>query len=1065
MSEKHNSIYVPARDKLINWVRQQLTGEFLANREEKDAVIHDHPTEVFPCGALYPVDRGGVGIDPASKTNDIDVVKTDDASEDGSEDKSISRYSPPSSLGFSFYITGKDIQFQLLYHAVVYKQDSGDERRKIYSREVLKEDNGVNAIDVTCPQKYENQHYSVLKGKAKINVLWRPHGNGWLITVSLSNTEDIKAVKDGRDFLKLRSENTLFEAGLDCVIDSGVVGDYPRASLSLLTEEEQELELQYSHHQIYAVGHGCAVDWVLKDGKVFEIKSDTFPSVEVPQMTADTVGRSDCFNLAFLGSIEENPTLVLDALKVFVDGYQDWVQEQEEQVSHLSSYHEAGTRIIKRMKTAIARMRSGLRIMLTDPNAIKAFAFSNQAMLLQMQQAARCSNKSDSPEIFNWRPFQLAFLLTTLESVVNDDSEFRDTVDLIWFPTGGGKTEAYLGVIALLIAYRRLRYPERGGGSAILMRYTLRLLARDQFLRATRLICAIELMRHKTARWLGNEPITIGLWVGGSSSPNTYKSAVEKVEDIVSGSSKNSLVVTHCPWCHTPLNTRQSFETGNDRFYFCCTNHSCDFAPLGGRLPCNVVDEALYAAAPTLLVATVDKFARLAWDERSNVFFGDERFRPPELIIQDELHLIAGPLGTIAGLYEASIDTVIKLRGVYPKYIASTATIRMAAEQVKRLYGREVAVFPPPGLSTDDSFFAKVVPLAERPGRVYLGYLAPLLNRQSCMVPLAAALLLAPNILFDDYDDKEELLDAWWTQVVYHGSLQGVGNSHTALVSDVGRFMHVIYNTFKGLDENTAKNERVPRKLTGENIAQLTSLQDADENAVVFSQLAKARGEQGCLDAALATNMISVGLDVGRLALMVINGQPLTTAEYIQASSRVGRSDVPGVVFANYYRDQARSLSYFESFRPYHESFYRYVEPTTVTPFSTRATKRALHAALVIVVRHGGLHLLKNETAINFNLEDEKLQRAVKELKLRCKLADEERASQVSEQIDALCEAWVDEIERCTSSLSGGLVYSSYIDDRSLNRLLYPYDDSNKGLWETLNSMRNVEDNALLKVL
>jgi ATP-dependent helicase YprA (DUF1998 family) len=245
----------------------------------------------------------------------------------------------------------------------------------------------------------------------------------------------------------------------------------------------------------------------------------------------------------------------------------------------------------------------------------------------------------------------------------------------------------------------------------------------------------------------------------------------------------------------------------------------------------------------------VDKFARLAWDERSNAFFGSGHRRPPELIIQDELHLIAGALGSVAGLYEAALDTVVQLCGVFPKYIASTATIRMAVQQVKRLYGREVVVFPPPGLSCDDSFFARTVPLE---------------------------------------------LDAWWTQVAYHGSLKGVGNSHTAFASAVRDFMSLL------LPES--KERSTP------HIAQLTSLQTADENAEIFTRLKRTRDEAGCLDAVLATNMISVGLDVARLALMTINGQPLTTAEYIQASSRVGRSDVPGIVFANYYRDQARRL-------------------------------------------------------------------------------------------------------------------------------------------------------------
>ena len=247
--------------------------------------------------------------------------------------------------------------------------------------------------------------------------------------------------------------------------------------------------------------------------------------------------------------------------------------------------------------------------------------------------------------------------------------------------------------------------------------------------------------------------------------------------------------------------------------------------------------------------------------------------------------MIAGALGSVAGLYEAAVDTVLQLRGVYPKYIASTATIHMADQQVKQLYGREVAVFPPPGLKCDDSYFARTVSLDQRPGRIYVGYLAPMLNRHRCLTPLAAALLLAPHEVSGD-QQEQDLLDAWWTQVVYHGSLKGVGNSHTAFESEVRDFMSLL----------PSSQERSP------TTEQLTSLQTAAQNAEIFARLSKTCVKDGCLDVVLATKMISVGLDVARLALMIINGQPLTTAEYIQAGSRVGRSEVPGVVFANYYR-------------------------------------------------------------------------------------------------------------------------------------------------------------------
>ena len=369
-------------------------------------------------------------------------------------------------------------------------------------------------------------------------------------------------------------------------------------------------------------------------------------------------------------------------------------------------------------------------------------------------------------------------------------------------------------------------------------------------------------------------------------------------------------------------------------------------------------------------------------------------------------------------------------------------------------------MFPPPGLNRDDAYFARTVSLEKQPGRVYVGYLAPLLNRQQCLAPLAAALLMAPVELFQREQETRVLLDAWWTQVVYHGSLRGVGNSHTAFASDVRDFMQLLSGTAGGRESEKAKQSG--RAMP--NIAQLTSLQTAAQNAEIFVRLSKAREEDGCLDAVLATNMISVGLDVARLALMIINGQPLTTAEYIQASSRVGRSEVPGVVFANYYRDQVRSQSHYESFRPYHEAFYRFVEPTSVTPYTYQARSRALHAALVIVMRHAGIGLLRNISAANFDPDDSQVANAVKLLKRRCERSASEQADEVNRHIDSLIDAWRNEVKLCRQGRRQ-LSYRVPEKEAGRDRLLYNHDDRIRGLWPTLQSLRHVENATLIKAL
>ena len=360
------------------------------------------------------------------------------------------------------------------------------------------------------------------------------------------------------------------------------------------------------------------------------------------------------------------------------------------------------------------------------------------------------NGKDTSARPWRWRPFQLAFLLTTMESAIREDDDYRDVLDLIWFPTGGGKTEAYLGLIAFLIVWRRLKYPDSGGGTVAFMRYTLRLLTRQQFERAARVICALELLRRRDPARLGEAPIDIGIWVGREISPNGFRQAKELVKEFRGGrtEARYKLLLERCPWCGTRFDPIRGYEAGEDDFHFHCVAEGCEFGGDDRPLPCNVVDEALYRRPPSLLIGTIDKFARVAWEERTGAFFGaDSGSRPPELVIQDELHLITGPLGSVAGLYEAGLETLLVRRGVRPKYVASTATIRMAEEQVRRLYARDLAVFPPPGLSHGDSFFARTD--RERPGRLYVGYLAPMLDQQHCFAPLAAALLAAPGAVFD----------------------------------------------------------------------------------------------------------------------------------------------------------------------------------------------------------------------------------------------------------------------------------------------------------------------------
>lgn len=1066
--------YGEARQQLVDWLKSQLMGPA---RETEELTMS--PLDRFPVGVLHPVEPGVLGIDPASTSGILsaedplgdDVEEPAIQSNDGRSVQSAQpvrkrRYVPPSSVGFSFFVRGHP-RLEITATAAAYDLIGDRAKSGTFISLRYKRDRLESALVWEPGSREEiSQH----RDRLGIDVQCRPTPDGAIVTVTLCNRQELdpKSWTTFRD----RATKALFEVSLECSVRSGTLQEFPRVQKSLLTEEERELELQYKDKRIYAVGHGGAVNWDVRPGREGRIWSEFMPTVEVPLVsTALRSGLDQVLGMKFLAKAPTDQ-LVID-LAGFVNGYESWIREQEG-IKHEPSETATASRITERMRVASARMRNGIELLTRDPSALESFRVTNRVMLDQMRQYNHIQGRSIPIDDYMWRPFQLAFLLTVIESVVREDSEYREVLDLIWFPTGGGKTEAYLGLIAFLITWRRLEHEAEGGGTAVLMRYTLRLLTRQQFERASRMIFALELERRRKPHELGSWPISIGIWVGKSICPNVIREARKLQEAIENGARiPNGLMLEACPWCGEGFKS-SSYRSSQIQFTFHCVNDDCDFGRRSDPLPCNVIDEALYSEPPSLLIGTIDKFARLAWEERAGVFLGTQSKRPPELIIQDEVHLITGPLGSVAGIYEAAVDTVVSVRGVRPKYVASTATIRMASEQVRRLYGRDLALFPPQGLSYHDNYFAHVD--KERPARLYVGYLAPMLDQRHSLAPLASALLCGPREIFEDRSsaDRDALLEAWSTQVIYHSTLHSVGSSHNVYAVDVRdwtkRFFREmeqaarLSNDGQGTASGTVANSGLRqsmRRAMQAKVAQLTSIANARENAETFERLQRRMHEDGHLDVLLATNMLSVGVDVSRLALMVVNGQPLSTAEYIQASSRVGRSEVPGLIVVNYFRHQARSLSHYELFRPYHESFYRFVEPSSVTPYTFPVRMRALHAALVIVLRHSCRKLQANTAAGSLDRNDPRIAMAVNALKHRLAEAEPEHGTALTaRQIDSLLEQWHAEKERCKIKRQAFVYYSK---DKSASSLLRSHNESTQGLWPTLHSMRDVEQTSVLK--
>lgn len=824
--------------------------------------------------------------------------------------------------------------------------------------------------------------------KLRVELFSRPRSRGSsLVTATLINRTK-KPGNYGRD------QHSLFQSHFEVEIINGdgeiqlSFHPYPEAESRRMDEEESSLELLYRDVRTYAVGHGCSGDWEIAAGnRSKKVIAEVFPICETPSFTPDILDRDGKpFNLsmkALAGLVPDDTGM--EQLADLVSEYEGWISKKREFASTLAeSLLETSIRHLEVCERAAERMRDGLEFLNNNPAAAIAFKLANHAVLLQQVRSGReprkanisSSNRLEFSESFEpvgvnqiapgrgyWRAFQIAFLLMNLRSTAVDYDEDRETVELIWFPTGGGKTEAYLGLTAYSLFMRRLN-DKNDIGVHVLMRYTLRLLTAQQFQRACGLICAMEHLRRQQSDLLGNHSFSIGLWLGSDSTPNSRSSAIKKLKELRKGGpdAENVFALLRCPWCRAEMgpiivgsgrgrkNHILGYEQSGPTIVFKCPDTNCDFH---SRLPLYVIDEDMYEDRPSLVIGVVDKFASLTWNPNIRSLFGigpegDRICSPPGLIIQDELHLISGPLGSMVGLYETLIEELCTDRRngdvIRPKIVSSTATIRRYQDQVRSLYARDrVALFPPSGLDAGDSFFAKYKRNQDgslAPGRKYVGINAPGLGSlQNTEVRTYTALLQATV----GWQPEEQ--DPWWTLLVFFSNLRMLGNTLSLLQSNVPTYI----NNYAG-----RRNEQ--RRFLN-RIEELTGRLKNDDvpTALAKLEIERKRENDNSIDVCLASNIIEVGVDVDRLSLIAVVGQPKSTSQYIQVTGRVGRkSDRPGLIVSIFSPSKPRDRSHFEKFRTYHEKLYAQVEPTSVTPFSPPAIERALHAVLVGFVRQTG---------------------------------------------------------------------------------------------------------------
>jgi len=868
---------------------------------------------------------------------------------------------------------------------------------------------------------------------------------------------------------------------------------YPERSRDPDDREELSLQLLYMHRQTFAIGHGCAPEWnEPSNGRTARIRTEVLPTYDLkPVLPTQVEGLDLRMNELASNESEVAPTLC----GRLADEYEEWISERKREIeerSDLSSaLKETARSHMGNCGECLRRIREGILLLQQNSVVARAFILMNEAMLMQQIHYAISSqstrswvNKSGGLEIEKpfeppsyddpnrkWRPFQLAFILMNLKAISDPACPERDLVDVIWFPTGGGKTEAYLGLSAFTMFLRRLRNPDYAGTS-ILMRYTLRLLTTQQFQRAASLICACEVIRRRDQQTLGSERFSIGLWVGGEVSPNTEDNAVRALRQLQSGRGVNKFIILSCPWCGAAMGPQQVGRSTRCKGYrklahparvrLTCEDPDCDFNSSDG-LPLAVIDEQIYDSPPTLLIGTVDKFAMLAFQPAARRMFGiDTPWPPPELIIQDELHLISGPLGSMVGHYETVIDALCaeEREGarIRAKIIASTATISRAESQVKGLYGRPAFLFPPQALKAGDSFFAEE--RTDKMGRLYVGVFATALpSHVTAQVRTMGALLQAPKLFAASAPD---VIDPYWTMMGYFNSLRELGHAATLIRADIREFLNAMWDRL-GLRLDLARAAATdPRRFINRDV-ELTSRVQSSEIPGILQQLfspynSSAKSE--VIDVCFATNMIQVGLDVPRLSLMTIVGQPKMTSEYIQASSRVGRDiERPGIVVTNYNPFKPRDRSHYEHFRSYHHGIYQHVEPTSVTPFAVPVRERALHALVVILSRFWGDEDLRIRP--NNPPDSGVVQRIKEAIREKVMSSDPDEWPGTEKLMDAIIRKWSD---------APPPRYGGFGPPSEETPLMYPAGSQLHPLWHdwpfpTPSSMRNVDADCAARPL
>lgn len=1127
MAELNEFKYAEVRKQILEAVKTDLIGP--TDREE---VLNENPVSSYITGMLFPSDSA---IEEDENYNDVEFTekryedvdqnKTESVMlEDEEPEPSVTKgFKKPSSLGVSFYINESISSLKASISWGLYHVEKDDTEEKIEDsiNKPEHKDKKKHSCYVREPLCDEIIIDLEKLGKSgRIPLHQNPNVFLYMIQATIANGYKMISLylhNNDKNSNSKEYERIMFQVQLKISDPSDKPIFVPEY---MCRNTELEEEFYYKNRPVYARGRGCAATWNKHEDELYayQINSAFIPDYEISGVSTEIKGMpQNALSMLYFGMADkkENALNILNQLSSL---YGDWINSVLENNPELgkSIPHTKGDEIIDNCKSANQRIMDGITLLKTNEKAYQAFLFMNQSMYLQRSitsfskdygKGIPCSLRDymkDTPERglkrdhSAWRPFQIAFILLNLRSMIDEECSDRENVDLLYFPTGGGKTEAYLGLIAFTIAYRRLTASSedeyiKDGGVTVMLRYTLRLLTTQQRDRLLKLVIAMEMIREKHPDLYGSKDISIGFWVGGSLTPNKFSDYSDtdtyKKKDF---ERKVANQIIKCPYCGKKI-TRDNYKIlpREKSVKISCSDRNCYFSERSGHyIPAYLVDEEIYGKCPTIVISTVDKFAQLPWSENVGLLFGKtdrycprcgyiatgadhpqrhnakdgldavtvekcKPFYPPELIIQDELHLITGPLGTIYGGYETVIEEMCSLerngKKILPKYVVSTATIKNAKEQIKCLYSREnFTQFPPSGFDASDSYFMKEVPLSEKPFREYAGICA---NGQSVKTTL---IRLYSIILQTAYDlskkpEYEDYIDPYYTLVGYFNSIRELGGAVRMLDDDIKSRLQTVKKKY---------NSPLQRYLDYDKVKEITSRIPSWQIADVLEKLAipfnKDKQKQECYDVVIATNMIAVGMDVDRLGLMTVVGQPKQNSEYIQATSRVGRR-YPGIIFTVYNPYRPRDLSNYENFVGFHSQMYRYVEGTTATPFAARARDRFLHALVVSLVRQELDGMLKNAQAVDIvSVSDEDLEKIEKTILNRVAVVAPSAYDDTKTDLIGFIDGWK------SLARSGNLYYHIIKGKDEGKKSLLEYYGNPHLPYEkpTLNSMRDVEQSS-----